>query len=95
MHRVVAGARIEDSPELLWDHPELERLWACIRDDFEIRERSAVLHGKLGLIAKTAETALELMQNRRALRVEWAIVGLIVFEIVLTLVQWWFGAASH
>jgi uncharacterized Rmd1/YagE family protein len=35
------------------------------------------------------------MQNRRALRVEWAIVGLIVFEIVLTLVQWWFGAASH
>jgi uncharacterized Rmd1/YagE family protein len=28
------------------------------------------------------------MQNRRALRVEWAIVGLIVFEIVLTLVQW-------
>jgi uncharacterized Rmd1/YagE family protein len=94
-HRVVAGARIEDSPELLWDHPELERLWARIRDDFEIRERSAVLHGKLGLIAKTAETALELMQNRRALRVEWAIVGLIVFEIVLTLVQWWFGAASH
>ena len=94
-HRVVAGARIEDSPELLWDHPELERLWARLRDDFEIRERSAVLHGKLGLIAKTAETALELMQNRRALRVEWAIVGLIVFEIVLTLVQWWFGAASH
>ena len=94
-HRVVAGARIEDSPEMLWDHPELERLWARLRDDFEIRERSAVLHGKLGLIAKTAETALELMQNRRALRVEWAIVGLIVFEIVLTLVQWWFGAGGH
>jgi uncharacterized Rmd1/YagE family protein len=94
-HRVVAGARIDDSPELLWDHPELERLWARLRDDFEIRERSAVLHGKLALIAKTAETALELMQNRRALRVEWAIVGLIVFEIALTLVQWWFGASGH
>jgi len=94
-HRVVGGARVDDSPELLWDHPELERLWARLRDDFEIRERSAVLHGKLGLIAKTAETALELMQNRRALRVEWAIVGLIVFEIVLTLVQWWLGAAAH
>jgi required for meiotic nuclear division protein 1 len=94
-HRVVGGARVDDSPELLWDHPELERLWARLRDDFEIRERSAVLHGKLGLIAKTAETALELMQNRRALRVEWAIVGLIVFEIALTLVQWWLGAAGH
>jgi hypothetical protein len=25
----------------------------------------------------------------RALRVEYAIVGLIVFEILLTLLQWW------
>jgi uncharacterized Rmd1/YagE family protein len=33
---VVAGARIDDSTELLWDHPELERLWARLRDDFEI-----------------------------------------------------------
>ena len=87
-HRVVAGTRVDDSPELLWDHPELERLWARVRDEFEIRERFAVLHGKLNLISRTAETALELLQNRRALRVEWAIVGLIVFEIVLTLVQW-------
>ena len=35
-HRVVAGARIDDSTELLWDHPELERLWARLRDHFEI-----------------------------------------------------------
>jgi uncharacterized Rmd1/YagE family protein len=90
-HRVVAGARVDDSPELLWDHPELERLWARLRDEFEIRERAAALHGKLALISRTAETALDLMQHRRALRVEWAIVGLIVFEIVLTLVQWALG----
>ena len=88
-HRVVAGARVDDSPELLWDHPELERLWARLRDEFEIRERFAALHGKLALISRTAETALELLQNRRALRVEYAIVGLIVFEILLTLLQWW------
>jgi uncharacterized Rmd1/YagE family protein len=90
-HRVVAGTRVDDSPELLWDHPELERLWARLRDEFEIRERFAALHGKLSLISRTAETALELLQNRRSLRVEWAIVGLIVFEIALTLVQWALG----
>jgi uncharacterized Rmd1/YagE family protein len=90
-HRVVAGTRVDDSPELLWDHPELERLWARLRDEFEIRERFAALHGKLSLISRTAETALELLQNRRALRVEWAIVGLIVFEIAVTLVQWALG----
>jgi len=94
-HRVVAGTRVDDSPDLLWDHPELERLWARIRDEFEIRERFAALHDKLSLISRTAETALDLLQNRRALRVEWAIVGLIVFEIALTLVQWLVGASSR
>ena len=94
-HRVVAGTRVDDSPELLWDHPELERLWARLRDEFEIRERFAALHGKLALISRTAETALDLLQNRRSLRVEWAIVGLIVFEIVLALVQWVVGWRGH
>lgn len=93
-HRVVAGAQVDDSPELLWDHPELERLWARLRDEFEIRERYSALHAKLSLISRTAETALELMQNRRSLRVEWAIVGLIVFEIGITLVQWWLAGFS-
>ena len=87
-HRVVAGAHVDDSPELLWDHPELERLWARIRDEFEIRERSEALHAKLALVSRTAGTALDYLQAARSLRLEWAIVGLIVFEILLTLVQW-------
>ncbi|MFM7519909.1 MAG: RMD1 family protein [Planctomycetota bacterium] len=91
-HQVVAGARVDDAPELLWDHPELERVWARLRDEFEIRERSRALHEKLALISRTAETALDLLQNTRSLRLEWAVVGLIVCEIVLTLLQWWLGA---
>ena len=93
-HRVVAGARVDDAPEILWDHPELERIWARLRDEFEIRERFSALHGKLALISRTAESALELLQNRRALRVEYAIVGLIVFEILLTLLQWWLSGRA-
>jgi uncharacterized Rmd1/YagE family protein len=94
-HRVVAGARVDDAPELLWDHPELERLWARVRDEFEIRERSEALHGKLALVSRTAGTALDYLQAARSLRVEWAIVGLIVFEIAITLVQWALGARGH
>lgn len=90
-HRVVAGARVDDAPELLWDHPDLERLWGRLRDEFEIRERSRALHEKLALISHTAETALDLLQNTRSLRLEWAVVGLIVCEILLTLLQWWLG----
>jgi uncharacterized Rmd1/YagE family protein len=38
------------------------------------------------------EVLLGLLHNRRSLRVEWAIVGLIVCEILLTLYQMWTSA---
>jgi uncharacterized Rmd1/YagE family protein len=87
-HKIVGGAQVDDTPELLWDHPELERLWARMRDELEIRERYVALNNKLALISRTAETALNLLQARRSLRVEWYVVGLIVLEIIITLVQW-------
>ena len=47
---------------------------------------------KLELIGDTAQTLLDLLQNRRSLRVEWYIVILIVVEIVLTLYELFFHA---
>jgi hypothetical protein len=45
------------------------------------------LNRKLELVSRTVETALGLLQARRSHRVEWYIVILIVFEILLTLYQ--------
>jgi required for meiotic nuclear division protein 1 len=87
-HKIVGGAQVDDTPELLWDHPELERLWARLRDEFEIRTRYVALQNKLALISRTAETALNLLQDHRSYRVEWYVVGLIILEIVITLLQW-------
>jgi uncharacterized Rmd1/YagE family protein len=48
------------------------------------------LERKLELVSRTAETLLDLLQDKRTLRVEWYIVILIVVEIVLTLYElWW------
>jgi uncharacterized Rmd1/YagE family protein len=68
---------------MLWEHPQLESLYLRLADEFEIDERSAALERKLALASRTVTTVLELLQNRRALRVEWYIVILIVLEIVL------------
>ena len=37
------------------------------------------------LISRTVSTTLDLLQTQRGLRVEWYIVGLIVFEIFLSI----------
>jgi uncharacterized Rmd1/YagE family protein len=90
---MVGRVQIDDTPELLWDRPDLERLFARLRDEFEILERFTALNRKLELVSRTTETALGLIQARRSLRVEWYVVILIVVEILLTLCQmFWLGA---
>jgi required for meiotic nuclear division protein 1 len=87
--RMVGRAQIGDKPELLWEHPRLEGLNALLEDEFEIRERLDALDRKLELAARTERTLVDLMGARHALRVEWYIVGLIAFEIGLTVFDMW------
>lgn len=88
--RMVGRAEIGDKPELLWDHPELERLYALLEAEFEVHERLAVMERKLELAGRTVRTLVDLINARHALRVEWYIVALIVIEILLTLYAMWF-----
>jgi uncharacterized Rmd1/YagE family protein len=82
--RMVGRVEVLDKPEVLWDRPGLQRIYLRLEDEYELRERSRVLDRKLELIARTSETLLEMMQNRRSMRVEWYIVILIVIEILLS-----------
>jgi uncharacterized Rmd1/YagE family protein len=93
-HHMVARAQVGEKPDVLWDHPELERLWQRLENEYEIGERQLALERKLDLINSTAETLLGLLQDRRTLRVEWYIVILIVIEIALTLYELFFRHAQ-
>ncbi|PLX71712.1 MAG: hypothetical protein C0602_00495 [Denitrovibrio sp.] len=84
---MVGRVEVHEKPETLWDHPELEKFFHKLEDEFEIAERNSALQKKLELITNTAETQLELINRTHSLRVEWYIVILIVVEIVLTLYE--------
>ncbi len=84
-HKIVGRVEIVDKPELLWEAPDLERLYSRLENEYEIRDRHLALERKLGLISTTAETVLELLQHNSTLRVEWYVVILIVVEILLSL----------
>jgi uncharacterized Rmd1/YagE family protein len=86
-HKMVGRVEVGEKPELLWDRPELGRLYARLEDEYELRERHLGLERKLELIARTVETLLDILHNNRSLRVEWYIVVLIVVEIILTLYE--------
>lgn len=83
--RMVGRVEVSDKPELVWDDPQLDLLYERFAIEFELRERDHELSRKLELISRVAETYLELLNNRQALRVEWYIVLLILVEILLSL----------
>jgi uncharacterized Rmd1/YagE family protein len=86
-HRVAGRVAVGDKPDLLWDRPDLERLYARLENEFELDERVAVLNHKLAVIGQTARLMTDLIDTERSLRLEAAIVVLIVLEIGLTLYQ--------
>ena len=88
--RMVGRAAITDKPDVLWDNPALEGLFARLEGEFEIEERHTAIERKLNLIASTVHTVLELVSSKHSLRVEWYIVILIMLEILLTLYQLFF-----
>jgi uncharacterized Rmd1/YagE family protein len=86
-HRMVGRAEVLEKPEVLWYTPELEGLFGRLEREYEIRERSRALDNKLEVIGDTAETLLDLVHTSRSQKIEWYIVGLILFEILLSLYE--------
>lgn len=80
---MVGRVETGEKPELLWERPELERLYMRLADEYELRERERALDRKLDVVSRTVETLLGLVQTRSSTRVEWYIVLLIVAELVL------------
>lgn len=89
-HKTVGRVEVGEKPEILWERPDLERLYSRLEDEYELSERQVALERKLDLISRTAQTLLDMLQAKRTLRVEWYIVILILIEIMLTLYEMFF-----
>ena len=86
-HRVTGPVEVSEKPDILWDKPHLERLYARLEDEYELRERAESLNRKLAVIAETAQVLTDIIDTRRSLRLEVIIVLLILFEVIMTIYQ--------
>jgi uncharacterized Rmd1/YagE family protein len=82
-HRVSGRVAVTEKPDVVWDRPDLERLYARLEDEYELKERAEALSRKLSVIAETAEVLTDIIDTRRSLRLELVIVVLIAFELVM------------
>jgi uncharacterized Rmd1/YagE family protein len=86
-HRVSGRVAIHEKPDVLWDRPDLERLYARLEDEYEIVERAEVLERKLDAIGRAATAMTDIIDTERSLRLELLIVALILAELVVGALQ--------
>jgi required for meiotic nuclear division protein 1 len=94
-HHVSGRVAITEKPDALWDRPDLERLYARLEDEYELRERVDALNRKLAVVAETANTLADVIDTRRSLRLEIIVVLLIASEIVIAFYQIYAERGGH
>src|SRR5262249_14988177 len=82
-HRMSARVEVHEKPDILWDHPDFERLHARLSDEYELKERAIALARKLSVIEETARALTDIIDTERSTRLEAIIVLLIVVEILV------------
>lgn len=83
--RLASRVDLDEKPDVLWDHPELERFWAKLVDEYDLPSRARAIERKLVVIRETADTITDLISTRTSHRLEWYIIVLIGIEIALGL----------
>jgi len=86
-HRVSGRVAVAEKPDVVWDRQDLDRLYARLEDEYELKERAEALSRKLAVIAETAEVLTDIIDTKRSLRLEIAIVVLIAVELVIAAYQ--------
>jgi uncharacterized Rmd1/YagE family protein len=86
-HRVSGRVAVDDKPDVLWDRPDLERLYARLEDEYELEARGRTINAKIDVLGETARALIDLIDVDRSVRLEWIIIVLIAMEIALSTFQ--------
>ncbi len=89
--RVAGRVAIAEKPDVLWEKPELDRLYARLEDEYELKERLDTLERKLSAISETANALTDIIDTQRSLRLELAVVALILIEVAIGCFQIFIG----
>jgi uncharacterized Rmd1/YagE family protein len=87
--RVAGRVAVTDKPDVLWDRPSLDRLYARLEDEYELKERTDALFRKLSVISETAQVLTDILDTKRSFRLEIIIVVLIAVELLVAGYQAW------
>lgn len=88
----IAHIMVLDKPESTWDNEEADRFYLTISNLFELRPRYQEIKHKAETLLDVTDVFSSLSHARRSARLEWIIIILIAFEIIMALWQKFWGS---
>ncbi|MBP1626525.1 MAG: hypothetical protein H6Q00_1000 [Holophagaceae bacterium] len=80
---VLNSLTLFDDPPETWESEALAHLDSALFDQFDLDERLSAIREKLAYLQDAGATLLGLLDTRKGRRLEWAVILLILAEIVL------------
>lgn len=87
-HESIHYLGLIDKPESTWSDETADALYTMLERQFELRDRYAAVRHRVEVLKDLGSTFANLAHARRSARLEWVIILLIAFEIVLPAVRW-------
>jgi uncharacterized Rmd1/YagE family protein len=84
---VLSVLHLLDKPDAVWDDAAMDRIYADLREEFDLADRYGALEMKLRSVQEALELVLDVARDRRLVLLESAIVLLIVVELVMSLLR--------
>lgn len=76
---------ILDTPEIFWEYPDNEQPYRLIANYLDVQPRVDVLNERLNIVKDLLEMLSSELNHRQSSRLEWVIIILIAFEVVMAL----------
>lgn len=79
-----------DKPDITWENQEAETLFMQLSQFYELKDRYEKIQAKTETLMDITQVFGALTQQRRGNKLEWLVIILIGFEIILTLIEFIF-----
>lgn len=87
-HDMLIDLHLLDKPNILWDNEDAESLYNSLSSSLELKDRFDVVEYKLTTIKDDIVMVMDLANHNHSSFLEWIIIGLILIEIVIGVMEW-------
>jgi uncharacterized Rmd1/YagE family protein len=93
-HSINLHFNLLEKPDFFWDYEEFEKSYISVARYQEINSRVDVINKKITVLEDTVDILVEEQRHNHSAFLEWIVIILIVFEIILSLLGI-FGIVKH